>query len=60
MTRLNTTTAPDFALQDYHGQSVRLSDYRGDRNVVLVLTGALCDRIAAGIWRSCVKTMRNS
>ena len=36
MARLNTTTAPDFALQDYNGQSVRLSDYRGDKNVVLV------------------------
>ena len=36
MARLNTTTAPDFALQDYHGQAVRLSDYRGDKNVVLV------------------------
>lgn len=36
MARLNTSTAPDFALQDYHGQSVRLSDFRGDRNVVLV------------------------
>jgi len=36
MARINTTTAPDFVLQDLLGQSVRLSDYRGDRNVVLV------------------------
>jgi peroxiredoxin len=36
MARLNTTTAPDFVLQDFLGQSVRLSDYRGDKNVVLV------------------------
>mgnify|MGYP003382969694 CR=1 FL=1 len=36
MARLNTTTAPDFVLQDFFGQSVRLSDYRGDKNVVLV------------------------
>ena len=37
MARINTTTAPDFVLQDFLGQSVvRLSDYRGDKNVVLV------------------------
>ena len=36
MARLNTTTAPDFVLQDFLDQSVRLSDYRGDKNVVLV------------------------
>lgn len=28
--------APDFALRDQHGQTVRLSDLRGRRNVVLV------------------------
>jgi peroxiredoxin len=28
--------APDFELRDQHGQPVRLSDYRGKRNVVLV------------------------
>jgi peroxiredoxin len=28
--------APDFALQDQHGQTVRLSGFRGDRNVLLV------------------------
>jgi len=44
--------APDFALKDQHGQLVRLSDLRGERNVVLVFypfafsgicTGELCE-----------------
>jgi peroxiredoxin len=30
------TTAPDFALDDFRGESVRLSDYRGGKHVVLV------------------------
>ena len=29
-------TAPDFELRDQHGQPIRLSDYRGKRNVVVV------------------------
>jgi peroxiredoxin len=28
--------APDFMLIDHSGREVRLSDFRGDRNVVLV------------------------
>jgi peroxiredoxin (alkyl hydroperoxide reductase subunit C) len=28
--------APDFALNDHRGQEVRLSDYGGKRNVLLV------------------------
>jgi peroxiredoxin len=28
--------APDFALPDLNGQTVRLSDYRGRKNVLLV------------------------
>jgi peroxiredoxin len=29
--------APDFELEDYQGHTVRLSDYRGAKHVVLVL-----------------------
>ena len=45
------TKAPDFELKDQHGQAVRLSDYEGKKNVVLlfypfafsgVCTGELC------------------
>ncbi|MGW0497095.1 peroxiredoxin [Streptomyces sp. NPDC003007] len=44
--------APDFELKDNHGRSVRLSDFRGRKNVVLlfypfaftgVCTGELCE-----------------
>jgi len=35
--------APDFALPDFRGDRVKLSDYRGRRNVVLVLNrGLIC------------------
>ncbi|MCZ0973254.1 peroxiredoxin [Streptomyces albulus] len=45
------TEAPDFALRNQHGELVRLSDFRGERNIVLlfypfaftgVCTGELC------------------
>ncbi len=31
------TAAPDFALADFNGNLVRLSDYKGKNNVMLVL-----------------------
>jgi peroxiredoxin len=46
------TPAPDFELRDQHGQSVRLSSYRGEKAVVVmfypfafssVCTGELCE-----------------
>jgi peroxiredoxin len=30
------TSAPDFALDDFQGRLVRLADFRGKKNVVLV------------------------
>lgn len=32
-----TSVAPDFSMKDSDGRVVRLSDYRGKKNVVLVL-----------------------
>ncbi len=34
--KLTEQNAPDFALTDVNGQTVRLSDYRGRQHVVLV------------------------
>jgi cytochrome oxidase Cu insertion factor (SCO1/SenC/PrrC family) len=34
--RLTNTSAPDFTLTDIQGRTVRLADYRGKANVVLV------------------------
>ena len=36
--RLETPAAPDFALQDTQGNTIRLSDYRGRKHAVLVFT----------------------
>ncbi len=34
--RLTHEAAPDFELEDLQGKTIRLSDYRGKQNVVLV------------------------
>lgn len=31
------TEAPDFILDDFRGKAFRLSDYRGEKNILLVL-----------------------
>ena len=31
------TAAPDFTLEDFNGQKFRLSDFRGEKNILLVL-----------------------
>jgi peroxiredoxin len=36
-TKVANVHASDFTLKDTHGRIVRLSDYRGKQNVVLVL-----------------------
>jgi peroxiredoxin len=38
---LQVTTAPDFALDDLEGHTVRLSDYRGEKHGVLVFNRGL-------------------
>lgn len=30
------TPAPDFELADFNGRTIRLSDYHGEKNIVLV------------------------
>ncbi len=39
--RLIDKQAPDFTLSDVSGKQVRLSDYRGKKNVVLVFNRGL-------------------
>jgi peroxiredoxin len=39
--RLIDKQAPDFALNDVSGKTVRLSDYRGNKNVVLIFNRSL-------------------
>jgi peroxiredoxin len=40
--------APDFALKDQHGQTVRLSDFAGSQNVALVFYPFAFSRICTG------------
>jgi peroxiredoxin len=39
--KLIDARAPDFALSDVKGKQVRLSDYRGEKNVVLIFNRSL-------------------
>lgn len=37
MSRVEVNTeAPDFSLNDFNGNSVSLSDYKGEKNVIIV------------------------
>jgi peroxiredoxin len=38
---LETNTAPDFSLTDTEGRTVRLSDYKGMKNIILVFNRGL-------------------
>ncbi|WP_329278379.1 peroxiredoxin [Streptomyces sp. NBC_00691] len=42
------TEAPDFALKDNHGRTVRLSDFRGEKNVVLLFYPFAFTGVCAG------------
>lgn len=42
------TEAPDFALKDNHGRVVRLSDFRGEKNVVLLFYPFAFTSVCAG------------
>ncbi|MDD4732029.1 MAG: peroxiredoxin [Desulfovibrio sp.] len=42
--------APDFALVDLAGKTVRLSDYRGQRNVLLSFVPAAWTPVCSGQW----------
>ena len=42
------TPAPDFTLKDQHGQDVSLSDFRGEKNVVIVFYPFAFSRVCTG------------
>ncbi|WP_318211005.1 MULTISPECIES: peroxiredoxin [unclassified Streptomyces] len=42
------TEAPEFALKDNHGRTVRLSDFRGEKNVVLLFYPFAFTGVCAG------------
>ena len=61
MARVDLNThAPEFALNDFNGARVSLSDFAGRKNVLVVFNRGFFDPFAAGIWRNCVKITSNS
>ena len=42
------TPAPDFTLKDQHGQDVSLTDFRGEKNVVIVFYPFAFSRVCTG------------
>lgn len=46
------TKAPDFELKDNHGRTVRLSDFRGEKNVVLLFYPFAFTGVCTGELRS--------
>ena len=46
------TQAPDFALSDQHGVEVRLTDFRGSRNAVLIFFPFAFTRVCTGELRA--------
>ena len=43
-------SAPDFTLPDLHGNPLRLSDYRGRRNIILSFVPAAFTPVCSGQW----------
>ena len=48
MTLAIGTRAPDFTLKDQHGQDVSLTDFRGEKNVVIVFYPFAFSRVCTG------------
>jgi peroxiredoxin len=52
--------ASDFNANDSGNHPVKLSDYRGKKNIVLIFNRGFFDRIVADIWSSCFKIIKNT